>query len=93
MASNANATCRHRRMTRAVGLAPLLCALAIAACGLGDDKVARYCEYGAVSDAQVNGCKDHVGGDQVDRLHTNAARYAHRDLKRCLADAGPFCRD
>lgn len=66
--------------------------LGIQACGTGGE-IARYCEYGAVSEAQLDGCKDHVEGDQVDRLDTNAARYARGDLDRCLADAGPFCRD
>ena len=54
--------------------------------------VDRYCEYGAVSRAQLNGCESHVSLSYVQGLRTNAARYAAGDLRECLADAGPFCR-
>jgi hypothetical protein len=57
------------------------------------DLVNDYCNYGAVSRAQRDGCAEHVSPGDVDRLETNAARYAQGELDRCLADAGPFCRD
>jgi hypothetical protein len=53
--------------------------------------VADYCAYGAVSRAQFEGCKDHVSTDDVERLNTDAARFARRELEGCLADSGPFC--
>jgi hypothetical protein len=55
------------------------------------DAVTRYCEYGAISEAQLNGCKDHVDADYVRSHHTNAARYGQGVLTDCLADSGPFC--
>lgn len=82
---------RHRTAMAAAVITVTAC-LGASGCDSGDE-VARYCEYGAVSQPQLDGCKDHVGNDQVDRLDTNAARYARGDLDRCLADAGPFCRD
>ncbi|HEX8743607.1 MAG TPA: hypothetical protein VF712_10780 [Thermoleophilaceae bacterium] len=57
------------------------------------DLVLDYCSYGAVSDAQLDGCVDHVTEDQVDALDTNAARYARGELQECLEDAGPFCEE
>jgi hypothetical protein len=59
----------------------------------GVDAVVAYCAYGAVSKAQLNGCIDHVSPGYVLRHHTNATRYATGQLNRCLADAGPFCRN
>jgi hypothetical protein len=70
-----------------------LVAAAIAACGGGDDLVSNYCEYGAVSDAQLDGCITHVNPEYIDRLDTHAARYARGELRRCLPDAGPFCEN
>lgn len=57
------------------------------------DQVRDYCAYGAISETQRQGCVDHVTQDRVEALKTNAARYARGELDRCLADAGPFCRD
>jgi hypothetical protein len=56
-----------------------------------------YCSYGSVSRPQLDRCLDVVDRIDVemyaDRRHpTNAARYAMGELSRCLADAGPFCR-
>lgn len=71
-----------------------LAAAAIAAAlapGCGGTSVARYCEYGAVSQAQLDGCKDHVTEDEIDARYTNAARYARGELDVCRTDAGPFC--
>jgi hypothetical protein len=59
----------------------------------GGDYVARYCEYGAVSRAQLNECEDNVGARYVDSLSTNAALFARRKISSCLADSGPFCQD
>lgn len=60
---------------------------------LSDDAPATtaYCEYGALSEAQLQGCIDHVTVDDFDRLNTNAARYARGELDKCRRDAGPFC--
>lgn len=62
------------------------------ACSSDGELIGRYCEYGAVSAAQLTGCIDHVTFEDVDRLDTNAARYARGEIDVCLADAGPFCR-
>ena len=50
-----------------------------------------YCAYGAVSQAQLTGCLDHVTTDRISQLNTDAARFAQGALSQCLADAGPFC--
>lgn len=60
---------------------------------VGGDLVGDYCAYGAVSQAQLEGCRDHVTDDDVDARDTNAAQYARGELDECLADAGPFCED
>ena len=65
-------------------------AAATGGCG-GQDEVVRYCNYGAVSEAQRQGCIDHVTSDDIDQLDTNAARYARGMIDDCRADAGPFC--
>lgn len=54
-------------------------------------EITYYCEYGAVSRAQLDHCKSHVSSDYIDSLETNAARFARGDLDACLDDAGPFC--
>jgi hypothetical protein len=51
----------------------------------------NYCEYGAVSNAQLAGCLDHVTDSQINGLQTDAARFARGYLSQCLSDAGPFC--
>ncbi len=55
--------------------------------------VKKYCAYGAASEAQVRGCKDHVTDEDVNGYDTNAAEYARGELDECLADAGPFCSE
>lgn len=55
-------------------------------------EVELYCQYSAVSRAQLQGCKKNVTWGQIKRSGTNAARYSRLELDRCLADAGPFCR-
>ena len=57
-----------------------------------DDQVARYCGYGSVSQAQLDGCESHVTSDQVDSYQTNAGRFARGELGQCLADSGPYCK-
>jgi hypothetical protein len=57
----------------------------------GRDLVTEYCRYGAVSQAQLDGCVDHVTEADVRSRQTHASQYAFGDLKRCLRDAGPFC--
>ncbi len=54
--------------------------------------VQRYCEYGAVSNAQLDGCIDHVTENDVRERDTPAARYALHNLSDCLEDSGPFCK-
>jgi hypothetical protein len=54
------------------------------------EAVYRYCAYGAVSEAQLEGCKDHVTFRDVQERSTNAADYAFGGGE-CLADSGPFC--
>jgi len=51
----------------------------------------EYCSYGAVSQAELDGCEEHVTTSDIDRLYTNAALYARGELNSCLGDAGPFC--
>lgn len=60
-------------------------------CGGTSDVVTRYCEYGAVSTAQLDGCQSHATTDDVSRLDTHAASFARGDLTECLGDSGPFC--
>lgn len=38
--------------------------------------VEEYCAYGSVSQAQEDGCVEHVTADEIDALDTPAARYA-----------------
>jgi len=53
--------------------------------------VARYCVYGATSQAQLEGCLTHVGPETVASYSTPAARYARGELIACGLSAGPFC--
>ena len=69
----------------------LLLSSVMSACG-GGDPVARYCEYGSVSQGQLDGCKSHVSESDFSASSTDAARYARGELSDCLADAGPFCK-
>lgn len=55
--------------------------------------ISDYCKYGAVSDAQLEHCLDHVSRDEIEARETNAARFAKRDIEECRGDAGPFCED
>jgi hypothetical protein len=56
-----------------------------------DNYIDPYCRYGAKSQAQLDGCLSHVNSDDIDKLHTNAARFARGSTDRCGADAGPYC--
>ena len=57
------------------------------------DKVQDYCQYGAKSHAQLQGCLSHVTIGDVDTRISNAAEYARGVLDECRSDAGPFCDD
>jgi hypothetical protein len=85
----------ERQMWIAAPIALLLVALVIGAyAGISErsaGKLRKYCEYGAVSKAQLAGCLDHVTDSQINRLQTDAAQFARGQLWTCLSDAGPFC--
>jgi len=53
--------------------------------------ITYYCSYGAVSQAQLAECEEHVSSSSINLLHTNAARFARGELEECLEDSGPFC--
>lgn len=75
-------------------LLALLVAALFAGCTPGSrDPVEAYCSYGAVSEAQLDGCLDHVTEDDFANLDTHAAEYARGELDECLEDSGPFCDD
>jgi hypothetical protein len=83
---------------RRVAVAPAVLILAAGALGVyggyedrQDGLLGNYCQYGAVSRSQLYGCLDHVTDDQINRLDTDAARFARGQLNSCLADAGPYC--
>lgn len=57
------------------------------------DQVTAYCSYGAVSQAQLDGCVEHVSSDDIDALDTEAARYARGERDGCGPQSGPFCQD
>jgi hypothetical protein len=79
----------ERRAAWTAGVAAALClVLALTPSTLED-----YCQYGADSEAQGAGCASHVERDYVERLDTNAARFARHQLHTCESDAGPFCVD
>jgi hypothetical protein len=56
-----------------------------------DRLVGDYCAYGAVSRAQLEGCKSHVTANQVRARDTTASHFAQRDIEDCGEDSGPFC--
>ena len=55
-----------------------------------DNYLQPYCRYGAKSQAQIDTCLSNVNSDDIDKLDTNAARFARGDVD-CRADAGPYC--
>lgn len=57
----------------------------------GHQLVNRYCRYGSVSTAQLDGCLSHVTPSDVVHAHGPARAYAET-YGRCRADSGPFCR-
>lgn len=75
----------------------ILCVAAIWGAAAGsrtrDNYVRPYCMYGAQSQAQLDGCMGRVTADDINRLDTQAARFARGDTSECLDDAGPFCAD
>lgn len=80
-------------MLPAAWLAPCVIALVLLGCAGDEGLVERYCRYGAVSEAQLEGCRSHVSPDDVRARQTHASQYAFGDLKDCLSDAGPFCTE
>ncbi len=55
--------------------------------------VQRYCEYGSVSKAQLDGCLTHVDEATIRGRDTTASQYARGNITGCLRDAGPFCEE
>jgi hypothetical protein len=55
--------------------------------------VSDYCAYGSVSQAQLDGCKGHVSGNDVRSRDTPAARFAQSGSSDdvCGTGSGPFC--
>ena len=52
----------------------------------------HYCAYGAVSEAQLNGCLNHVTTSEVDDRKTPAAIFARSGGDaECGPGAGPLC--
>jgi hypothetical protein len=56
-----------------------------------DNYVGPYCRYGATSKGELDSCLSHVNSDDIDKLHTNAAKFARGVIDECRADAGPYC--
>lgn len=85
---------RYGRLVRFVGRGAVVLMLALGGCGDGymdDALVEDYCTYGAQSQAQLDGCIEHVTPEQVRQATTPAARWA-RDGGDCLQGSGRFCR-
>lgn len=53
--------------------------------------ISSYCQYGSVSESQLEHCMTHVGTDYINGLDTQAARFAREENNDCLEDSGPFC--
>jgi hypothetical protein len=58
-----------------------------------DHDLGDYCKYGAQSQAQLDGCMGHVTTDDIDRLHTPAARFARGETSECGRGSGPYCAE
>jgi hypothetical protein len=56
-----------------------------------DNYLTPYCEYGARSQEQLDGCLAHVNSDDIDALDSPAARFARGETSRCGDGSGPFC--
>lgn len=80
---------RHVGLGLALALALLVAGLAA---GCGESRIEAYCSYGSISEAQLEGCMEHVTDADIESRTTNAAEYARGDLDECLYDAGPFCQ-
>lgn len=52
-----------------------------------------YCSYGVRSEAQYDGCLDHVTADDVRSRNSEAAKFAKGTKKTCGSGSGPFCED
>ena len=59
--------------------------------GENGDVVTRYCEYGSVSQDQLDSCESHVSEADVNGYNTNAAMFARGEIGECAEDSGPFC--
>jgi hypothetical protein len=59
-----------------------------------DRIVSDYCSYGAVSEAQLEGCKSHVSYRYVESSNTPAAQFAKGGSSEaeCGSSSGPFCQ-
>lgn len=88
--------------SRPVGLARWWLAPAVilaAFCAMGaqagfsgrDSYLRAYCDYGARSQAQLDGCMSHVTTDDINKRDSQAARFARGETRECLGDAGPYC--
>lgn len=51
-----------------------------------------YCAYGSVSQAQLQGCMEHVTLSHIDELETPAARFARAATGECGIGSGPYCQ-
>ena len=58
-----------------------------------DNYLRYYCEYGAKSSAQLDGCMEHVTTEDVNKLDTQAARFARGETSECGPDSGPYCEN
>ncbi len=82
-------------MPRSLLMGMLCATLALSACGVDSradaNVVEAYCAYGADSEAQFQGCTEHVTVEQVRGYDTSAARFALDDPTSCPADASEYC--
>jgi hypothetical protein len=72
-------------------LVALLVARAVGQHATNTRLVNDYCAYGARSQSQLDGCKEHVTGDEVLRSRSPAAQFATHSDVTCGDDAGDFC--
>ena len=56
-----------------------------------DHELGYYCKYGAQTQAQLDDCMGSVNTDDIDKLHTPAAEFAHGVRTDCGPGSGPFC--
>jgi hypothetical protein len=57
------------------------------------DRVSDYCSYGAVSEAQLAGCRSNVVEADIVKRNSPAAHFAYGSAdSECGASSGPFCQ-